>query len=45
MLSTLSNDISEATGPIGPKFHLWHPWAGGLKVFAGGGGGVWKLAL
>ena len=32
-LSTLSNDISsETTGPIGPKFHLWHPWAWGLKV-------------
>ena len=32
-LSTLSNDISsEATMPIGPKFHLCHPWAGGLIV-------------
>ena len=29
MTSTLSNDISEATGPFKPKFHLWHPWAGG----------------
>ena len=34
MTSTLSNDIfSEATGPFKPKFHLWHPWAGGLKVY------------
>ena len=33
MTLTLSNDISsEATGPLKPKFHLWHPWAGGLKV-------------
>ena len=32
-LSTLSNDISsEATGPIGPKFYLCHPWARGLIV-------------
>ena len=33
-LSTLSNGISsEATGPIVPKFHLWHSWARGLKGF------------
>ena len=33
MTSTLSNNISsEATGPFKPKFHMWHPWAGGLKV-------------
>ena len=32
--STLSNDISsEATGPVRLRFHLWHPWAGGLKVY------------
>ena len=32
-LSTLSNDISsEATGPSKPKCHLWHLWAGELKV-------------
>ena len=31
--STLSNDISsEATGPVRPKFYLWHAWAGVLKV-------------
>ena len=33
MMSTFSNDISsEATGPLKPEFHLWHSWAGGLKV-------------
>ena len=33
MTSTLSYNISsEATGSFKPKFHLWHPWAGGLKV-------------
>ena len=25
MMSTLSNEISEDTGPFKPKFHLWHP--------------------
>ena len=34
MTSILSNDISsEATGPVKPKCHLWHSWAGGLKVY------------
>ena len=28
---TLSNEICEVTGPLKPKFHLWHPWAGELK--------------
>ena len=33
MTSTLSNDISsETTGPFKPKFYLWQPWTGGLKV-------------
>ena len=33
MTSTLSNNMSlEATGLFKPKFHLWHPWAGGFKV-------------
>ena len=32
IMSTLSNDISsEATGQVGPKFHLWH--CGGLKIY------------
>ena len=36
-MSVVSDDISsEATGPIGPKFHLTHSWAGG----GGGGGGI-----
>ena len=25
-------EIFSSPQPIGPKFHLWHPWAGVLKV-------------
>ena len=44
MTSTLSDNISsEVTGPFKPIFHLWHPWAGGVKVYAFNGNWLFSL--
>ena len=32
-VNTFKRVSSEATGPVWPKFHLWHLWAGGTESF------------